>query len=931
MKSNHLIFLGCLALSPVLAHAQSATVEPPVGEDICLMSRLDLSKVTYFSYSGSEGATGVRADRNTYNEPILLKDTLYTSGVGTHAPSVAVVQLKGATRFVARFGIDDQAKEAPDHGIVDYVITLYKDKKSKVVKRGTIRRDDAATAAVDVEVAGYDYMKIDFQQGAQNWADQVCMANSYFIYKGSKPVMVAENEMYPDTSDGKIVHLPDVGVEGGEIIPLSSLQINKATCGWGTIQANRSIDRRPITLRDTVYTSGVGTHAASQIIVKLNGAATRFVTRVGVDDEVAPFSGRGTGNGVVDYRVSLKGEDGNEVVQAEGTLHAYDETTPYIDVDCNGWKYLILEVFTGEGGDAYDHVDWANAYFEYHEQNSTPPEIVSAEEISSKLACATTLFSQPGVRYMHRLRAVNPSAQLSVDQLPAGLTWNADRRLVEGVIEEEGVYHYNIKVELEGETAIEPVTLHVSSQLQQPVPLMGWLSWNVVEGDISEQVVKTTADAVVSKGLADAGYNYVVIDDLWHADQREAGTGKPLPDARKFPNGMKKVADYVHSKGLKFGIYSDAAEKTCAGRYGSYGYETIDANQYAEWEVDLLKYDYCFAPSDQKTAQLRYKAMGDALKASGRDILFYMCEWGTREPWKWGETTGATCWRCTLDTRDGWVGVNGGIGMVQSINGMKDLWAYSGPNRFNDADMMCVGIHGKGKSSNDFVQHAGMTQEEYQTQFSLWCMWSSPLTLSFDLRKPISKQDMEIITNEELIALDQDRMGQQAELVSDKNGFVVFAKDLENGDVAISVTNMYNSKRNYEFDFSQIPALQSEATYQVRDLWQKKDMGNFSRSYATTVPVHGTRVYRLAKTPTGIENVTMDEIQVKKQMGAITVSAPGTEGLAKRVLVSDRVGRVVASGTTSATDLKLSLPAGGGTYVVNVICGGQSKSLKVVL
>ena len=171
-----------------------------------------------------------------------------------------------------------------------------------------------------------------------------------------------------------------------------------------------------------------------------------------------------------------------------------------------------------------------------------------------------------------------------------------------------------VKLTLDGKTTLETVTLTVSSTLQQPLPFMGWLSWNVVEGDISEEVVKTVADAMVSSGLAAAGYNYLCIDDLWHAAEREAGTDKPLYDAEKFPNGMKAVSDYVHSKGLKFGIYSDAGTKTCAGCFGSVGYEEIDAQQYAEWEVDLLKYDYCNAPTDVETCRERYKAMGDALK-----------------------------------------------------------------------------------------------------------------------------------------------------------------------------------------------------------------------------------------------------------------------------------------------------------------------------
>ncbi|MBR5689642.1 MAG: glycoside hydrolase family 27 protein [Prevotella sp.] len=467
-------------------------------------------------------------------------------------------------------------------------------------------------------------------------------------------------------------------------------------------------------------------------------------------------------------------------------------------------------------------------------------------ETELKLACADIVFSQPGVRFMHKIRATNPDAKVAVEGLPRGLSWNQKRSLVEGIVEQEGEYHYTVKLTLDGKTTLETVTLTVSSTLQQPLPFMGWLSWNVVEGDISEEVVKTVADAMVSSGLAAAGYNYLCIDDLWHAAEREAGTDKPLYDAEKFPNGMKAVSDYVHSKGLKFGIYSDAGTKTCAGCFGSVGYEEIDAQQYAEWEVDLLKYDYCNAPTDVETCRERYKAMGDALKNTGREILFYMCEWGAREPWKWGAETGATCWRCTYDTRDGWNGINGGIGILQSIEGMKDIWAYSGVNRFNDADMLCIGIHGKGKSSNHLVVgEPGMTQTEYRTQFSLWCMWSSPLSLSFDLRKPISDDDLAMMTNSELIALDQDPMGQQAEFIGETDGIQIYAKDLENGDVAIAVLNLNDTERVATINFSDIPALDAGGKYRFRDLWAKEDLGSFSDRYSVSVASHETKVYRL--------------------------------------------------------------------------------------
>ncbi|MCH5182370.1 MAG: NPCBM/NEW2 domain-containing protein [Prevotellaceae bacterium] len=910
--------------------AQSVTVNIPMGADICALSSLDLSKMTCFDDAGK---TKARANLSTLGQPIVIRDTLYTSGVGTHAPSKAVIKVNGATRFVASLGIDDEADQKADHGVVDYVVSLFTpdNHDGTTVKSGRITRDDASTVKFDLDIAGADYLVLDLQNAGVAWADHADWAGAYFVCEGEFPAMVTENEMYADES--KIVELPANGSEGAEIIPLSSLDLAKATCGWGTIKADRSIDGNAITLNDTIYRSGVGTHATSQIIVKLNGAVTRFVTRVGIDDEVKSAAGTNAANANVDYRVSLKAENGDLLVVAEGNIRATDTATPLIDVDCNGWKYLILDADKG-AGDAYDHVDWANAYFEYHEQNSTRPEIVSAEELSSKLACATRLFSQPGVRFMHRLRAANPGAAISVSDLPDGLTYNERRQLVEGRIDAEGDYTYTVTVTNDGEESSEQVLLTVSSTLQQPVPFMGWLSWNVVQGDISENVIRTVADAMESKGLVKAGYRYLVIDDLWHADQRESGTDNPLPDPAKFPNGVKAAADYVHGKGMKFGIYSDGGTRTCAGRFGSYGYETIDAKAYASWGVDLLKYDYCNAPSDLNTCQARYKAMGDALKASGRDILFYMCEWGVREPWKWGTETGATTWRATYDTRDCWQGKSGGIGILESIAGMKDLWAYSGPNRFNDADMMCVGIHGTGKSSSDLCGTGpGMTQTEYRTQFSLWSMWASPLTLSFDLRKDISDDDLELMTNEEVIAINQDPMGLQAEYIGQTGNIQTYMKDLENGDVAVALVNLGDASATATVDFSKLSALEAGVAYQVRDLWKKSNLGEKSASFSVMLTSHETKLYRFSRaTVDGISAPATDlQPSVSVDSNAVTVHMNGTAaGRTKRVIVSDLRGCVQASATTSADSVTLTLPSAPGVYFVSVTAAGVARTLKFV-
>lgn len=472
-------------------------------------------------------------------------------------------------------------------------------------------------------------------------------------------------------------------------------------------------------------------------------------------------------------------------------------------------------------------------------------------EEPTALACATTVFSRPGIRFMHKVRAASPKATIAVKDLPKGLKWNARRSLVEGTVKKEGHYIYKVVVTAGGQTKATDVSLTVSDSLPLPTPFMGWLSWNSVQGDISEDIVRLMVKFFKEQGLYEAGWNYIMLDDLWHAKER-AADGSPQPNATRFPNGMKAVGDFVHANGMHFGNYSDEAEKTCAGAYGTYGYETEDAKTYAEWGIDIVKCDYCHAPAETDTAIQRYRSFAEALQAAGGKTKLYICEWGNRKPWTWGAEAGGVCWRVSGDVRDCWTGRDGGVGVVESIEAMKDISAYTGVNRFNDADMLCTGLHGTGKSSNDLCGGTGpgMTPDEYRTQFALWCMWSSPMALSFDPRaNTLTQDDLDMLTNRHLIALNQDPMGQQADPVQTGTpDLFMLAKDCENGDVALSVTNMGDTERTATFHFALIPHLNPLATYAVCDLWSGESLPQVSNGkLSTTVRPHATRVFRLSK------------------------------------------------------------------------------------
>lgn len=896
---------------------------PPIGNDICLLSSLDLTTVTYFN---DDNKNKVYADKATFGTPLIIAGDTYKTGVGTHAPSKFVVKVNGAKSFHAIFGIDGAAPTQAKHGIVDYTVTTYNSsKQATTVKSGTITVNDAAGTTVDVDLTDVVYLILNFDKGEEAWGDHVDLGNAYFKYAGTAPQLINESDMWQEGSN--VVTIPDAPWDQ-EYIRLSSLEIEKTKCGWEnhTPKKDKSIDGNNITIGGKVYESGVGTHGPSQIIIKLNGSVTDFYTVLGVDDEV-----KEAGN--FDYHVYVKAEGGATEDVAKGTINRFSNQSVDIHADnLSGWKYLYLETSNGnDGTNTCDHVDWANAYLVFQDQNSTRPCIVSAEELTTKLACATTVFSQPNVRFMQKVRSTVTGAQLSVSNLPAGLTWNAARNIVEGVVAEEGVYTYQINVTVDGETTSEDVTLTVSSSLQHPVPFMGWLSWNSVQGNISQKIIEQAVELFQNKGLYECGWNHIMMDDLWQGTRKADGT--PQPNASRFPNGLKTVADYVHKNGMKFGLYTDAADRTCAGAFGSYGYEEIDAKTYAEWGVDVVKCDYCYAPDDVETAKKRYKALADAFAAAGNNTMLYICEWGVREPWKWGAEVGGRCWRISQDVRDCWTGSGSGVGVVQSIEAMKNLAAYQGVNRFNDSDMLCTGLHATGKSSNDLCggTGAGMTDDEYATQFALWCMWSSPMALSFDPSKnTLTDADFKLLRNKELIALNQDRMGQQGDLISEADNLVVFAKDCENGDVALSVTNMSSSEKQATFDFAAIPALDPTKTYTVRDVMENAEAGEATGTFTTDVRKHATRVFRLAekKVVDGIAStVSAKDFSIVAGKNCVKMNMPETAGLAKRILVSDFEGRIVSALNTTADKAKVALAKG--SYLVTVVCNAHARTVKV--
>ncbi len=375
----------------------------------------------------------------------------------------------------------------------------------------------------------------------------------------------------------------------------------------------------------------------------------------------------------------------------------------------------------------------------------------------------------------------------SADNLPSGLTIEPSTGIIRGRAGEKGTHIIKIHVSNAKGQATEDLRIEVGDMLCLTPP-MGWNSWNVFTRDINEKMLMEMADAMVSTGMRDVGYQYINIDDFWHAAERDS-LGNPVADPVKFPHGIKYLADYIHSKGLKLGIYSCAGDLTCGGCFGGYAHEAIDAKKYAEWGIDLLKYDYCHAPWSRKAAVERYTAMGTALKNSGRSIVFSVCEWGLRNPWLWAQQAGGSYWRTTPDIFDTWEGGSPWrMSLMKIVRRNQKRAKYAGPGHWNDPDMLLVGNYGKGKATSWNGHFKGLTDEEYRSHMALWCMFSAPLLASCDLRN-MNETTASTLMDTIFIRVNQDALGTQARLYSRQKGVWVYQKRLKNDGKAILVFN----------------------------------------------------------------------------------------------------------------------------------------------
>ena len=614
-----------------------------------------------------------------------------------------------------------------------------------------------------------------------------------------------------------------------ETYGLETLNLSYMEQGWAEPQANKSVDGHPIMIDGKRFEHGVGTHANSTFRIALGGKGERFTATVGVDDEIGQ-------SGSVVFKVAGDGK----TLWESGVLRGGDPAKE-VSVALNGVKILLLTV--GDAGDGmnYDHADWADAKIVMTEGKPEAvapvrePAVALTPKASPKprINGARVVGVRPGSPFLFTVPVTGERPMtLSVKGLPAGLQMDPQNGCITGVVRETGTHVVTVRARNPRGSAERKLKI-VCGDTVALTPPMGWNSWNCFACDVNEANVRAAADAMVASGLINHGWTYINIDDCWE-DGRDAN-GYVLSN-QKFSD-MKALTDYVHSKGLKIGLYSSPGPKTCAGHEGSYKHEELDARRYAEWGFDYLKYDWCsyggIVPNPDHAGLMKpYQIMRAALDKAPRDIVFSLCQYGMGNVWEWGAEVGGNCWRTTGDITDTWSSM-AGIGFGQAGHEK-----FAGPGHWNDPDMLVVGYVGWSAK----VRPTRLTPNEQYTHISLWCLLCSPLLIGCDMTK-LDDFTLNLLTNDEVLDVSQDPLGRQAGRVAKSGDLEIWAKDLEGGSKAVGLFNRGEDQASMTLKWSDLGLTGKHA---VRDLWRQQDLGRFTGQFQTDVPRHGVVLVKVA-------------------------------------------------------------------------------------
>lgn len=642
---------------------------------------------------------------------------------------------------------------------------------------------------------------------------------------------------------------------------LDELDLSAATQGWGQPGKNKTVDGKTFTIAGETFQRGFGTHAVSSITFILEGKAVSFTAKVGIDDEV-----RGN-QSAVDFQLIGDGKK----LWSSGVMRLGDKARP-CSVQLTGVQKLELLVADGGNGDYYDHADWVEAKFEtagvttfksYNPVVTVPYILTPKPSDKPRINSAKVFGVRPGspFHFLAVATGVRPMT-FSAKGLPKGLKINSKTGLITGVVSEKGTYLVTLGAKNSKGKAEKILRIECGDRISL-TPSMGWNSWNCFANAVSADKVKRAADAMVSSGLINHGWTYINIDDFWenHRDSKDETLRGKLRDEKGYIvtntrfGDIKVLADYVHGLGLKIGLYSSPGPWTCGGCAGSYGYEKQDAESYAKWGFDYLKYDWCSygnvinglkdndpfkvsslsynGGSELATAIKPFKLMGDLIREQPRDIVYSLCQYGMSDVWKWGDSVGGNSWRTTNDITDTWASVKG-IALAQDKSA-----AWSKPGNWNDPDMLVVGQVGWGNP-----HPSKLRPDEQYLHISLWSLFAAPLLIGCDMEK-LDDFTLSLLTNDEVIEVNQDPLGKQATILQTVGELRIFVKELEDGSHAVGFCNF--GQDIIELSYNDFEKLGLKGQLNVRDLWRQKDIAKVNAKTGNlllNVPVHGVLLYK---------------------------------------------------------------------------------------
>ncbi len=642
---------------------------------------------------------------------------------------------------------------------------------------------------------------------------------------------------------------------------LDQLDLSAATQGYGMPGKNRTVDGKTLTIAGKTFERGFGSHAVSSLTVLLDGKAKSFSAQVGIDDEVKGH------DPAAEFELYADGKK----IWSSGIMRPGDAARP-CNVTLDSVKKLELVVADGGNGNYYDHVDWVDAKFEINGVNTlkTFSPVSNVPYILTPKALATPKLTGPkvyGVRpdspfqFLVTATGIRPML-FSAKGLPKGLTINPKTGIITGKVSQAGTYTVTLAAKNAKGIAQRKLRIVCGDRIALTPP-MGWNSWNCFANEVSADKVKRAANALVKSGLVNHGWSYINIDDFWenNRDSKDPSLRGKFRDEAGYiiPNtrfgDMKALADYVHGLGLKIGLYSSPGPWTCGGCAGSFGYEKQDAESYAKWGFDYLKYDWCSygnvinglpendpdkvsslsynGGNELNTAIKPYKVMGDYLRRQPRDIVYSLCQYGMSDVWKWGNSVSGNCWRTTNDITDTWVSVKN-IALDQDKSA-----AWAKPGNWNDPDMLVVGTVGWGNPHKSKLK-----PDEQYLHISLWSLFSAPLLIGCDMEQ-LDDFTYNLLTNDEVIDVNQDPLGKQATCVQAIGDLRIYVKELEDGSCAVGFCNF--GLEAVDLSYKDFAKLGISGKQIVRDLWRQKNVCVINAKngqLSLKVPVHGVLLYK---------------------------------------------------------------------------------------